>query len=82
MTASFHLRLPESLMRKVRELAKADGVSINTWLMSATAQKIGSVETAEQFLKEQAAGRQAGDLKRLLRRAAGQPPVDGDEIGG
>ena len=82
MTASFHLRLPESLMRKVRELAKADGVSINTWLMTATAQKIGAVETAEQFLKERAAGRRAGDLTGLLRRAADRPPIDGDEIVG
>lgn len=61
-------------MQKIRELAKSDGVSINTWLTTAAAQKIGAVETAAQFLKRDARGHKAADLKRYLRRAADLAP--------
>ena len=37
--SSLSLRLPESIHRKVRELAKRDGVSINQFIATAVAEK-------------------------------------------
>ena len=52
--ASYPLKLPRSIKDAATRLSKADGVSLNQWIASAVAQKIGAVETAEVFLKERA----------------------------
>ncbi|MDE0148165.1 MAG: hypothetical protein OXM58_07315 [Rhodospirillaceae bacterium] len=47
----FPLQLPVSLKDTAMRLARQDGVSLNQWIVSAVAQKIGAVETAEDFLR-------------------------------
>ena len=76
----YPLRLPISLKETAARLAREDGVSLNQWISSAVAQKIGAVEAAEEFLKRRAAGAKPGDLTRYLERAPDAPPVPGDEL--
>ena len=76
----YPLQLPASLKDTAARLAREDGVSLNQWIVAAVAQKIGAVETAEDFLRERAAGSVPGDLTRYLERAPDAPPDSGDEL--
>lgn len=76
----YPLQLPASLKDTAMRLARQDGVSLNQWIVSAVAQKIGAVETAEDFLRGRAAGANAGDLTRYLDRAPDVPPDPRDEM--
>jgi hypothetical protein len=44
--AAYPLKLRNSVKQAAQRLAKEDGVSLNQWISSAVAQKVGSVETA------------------------------------
>lgn len=76
----YPLQLPASLKDAAMRLARQDGVSLNQWIVSAVAQKIGAVETAEDFLRGRAAGAKAGDLTRYLDKAPDIPPDPRDEM--
>ena len=76
----YPLHLPISLKETAARLAKDDGVSLNQWIATAVAQKIGAVETAEVFLAERAARANPGDLQRYLDGAPDTPPAPGDEM--
>ena len=51
--STISLRLPESLHRKVRELAKAEDVSINQLITTALAEKMSALMTVD-YLEERA----------------------------
>jgi hypothetical protein len=74
-----NLEIPESLFRRAEELAREDGVSLDIWVTSALAQKIGAVETAEEFFKRRAAEAGKG-LDYYLNRVPNVPPDPGDEL--
>jgi len=76
----YPLQLPQSLKETAARLAMEDGVSLNQWIVSAVAQKIGAVETASDFLKARAGTAKRGDLTKLLDRAPDAPPVSKDVI--
>ena len=59
----YPLQLPQSLKETAARLAMEDGVSLNQWIVSAVAQKIGAVETASDFLKARAGKAKRGDLE-------------------
>ena len=69
-----------SVKEAAARLAKADGVSLNQWIASAVAQKIGVVETAREFLDQRAVGVNGDGLIDLLNSVRDVPPVDGDEL--
>lgn len=77
---TFPLKLPLSIKREAERLAKEDGVSLNQWIASAVAQKVGAVETASVFLASRAGGPTAADLRPFLAGAPDAPPLPGDEI--
>ncbi len=76
----YPLQLPVSLKDTAMRLARQDGVSLNQWIVSAVAQKIGAVETAEDFLRGRAAGATEGDLTHFLEKAPDIPPDHQDEL--
>ena len=76
----YPLNLPISLKETAARLAKDDGVSLNQWIVTAVAQKIGAVETAEVLLAERATRAAPGDLQRFLDAAPNTSPVPGDEM--
>jgi hypothetical protein len=76
----YPLQLPQSLKETAARLAHEDGVSLNQWIVSAVAQKIGAVQTADDFLKRRAGKARRGDLTRLLDKAPDVPPLPEDTV--
>jgi hypothetical protein len=73
------LDLPESLLKRAEELAREDGVSLDIWVTSALAQKIGAVETAAEFFRRKSAGAGNG-LRSYLDLIPDNAPLPGDEL--
>ena len=78
--ATYPLKLPISIKRAAERLAKEDGVSLNQWIASAVAQKIGVVETAEEFFRKRAKGGSAKRLKAALAKVPNMEPADEDKL--
>lgn len=77
--STISLRLPESLHKAVRELARKEQVSINQFITLALAEKIAALTTAD-YLAERA---QRGDRERFERamaKVADAPPEDYDRL--
>jgi predicted transcriptional regulator len=72
------IRLPDSVHRKIRELAASDGVSVNQFIASAAAEKMASVMTLD-WLRAEAAQGQRADFLAVLNAAPPAPPATGDE---
>jgi hypothetical protein len=66
--ATYPLRLPLSIKKAAERLAREDGVSLNQWIASAVAQKVGVVETAD-FFKKRAGKATGAGLMKFLRTA-------------
>jgi hypothetical protein len=73
--------LPESVLKRAEELAREDGVSLDIWVTSAVAQKIGVVETASEFFRRRSAGASKG-LRSYLDLIPDHPPMAGDKLPG
>ncbi len=71
--------IPNSLLKRAEELAREDGVSLDIWVTSALAQKIGVVETAAEFFKRRASGASKG-LQHYLDMVPDVAPDPGDEL--
>jgi hypothetical protein len=78
--ATYPLKLPASIKAAAARLAKQDGVSLNQWIASAVAQKVGAVETAAEFFRRRAEGAKPGDLSAILARVPDRDPDPGDEL--
>ena len=72
------LRLPESLHRKVRELAEREDVSINQFIATAVAEKMSALLTLD-YLEERAQRGSRAHLQSVLRRVPDAPPLPSDE---
>ena len=76
----YPLKLPASLKETASRLAREDGVSLNHWIATAVAQKVGAVETAQALLERRGAKARPGDWTRYLDAAPDVPPIPGDEL--
>ena len=61
------LRLPESIHRHIREIAKQEGVSINQFISSAVSEKISAIMT-EDYLESRAKRAKRSDFKKILNK--------------
>ena len=77
--STLSLRLPESLHRKLRELADRDEVSINQFIATAVAEKAAALLTID-YLEERARRGNAKLFDRVLARVPDVPPDPGDEL--
>ena len=75
--SSISLRLPESLHKKARELAKREKTSINQLVSSALAEKISAL-TAEEYINERAKKADKAKFKKVLRKVKNNPPDELD----
>ena len=75
--STISLRLPESLHKKVRELAKAEDVSINQLITTALAEKISALMTVE-YLRERAARGDREKFERAMSKVRDTEPDEGD----
>lgn len=71
------LRLPESLHQRVRELAKAEHVSINQLISTALAEKMSALMTVE-YMEERAARGSRDKFERAMLKVGDTEPDDGD----
>jgi len=76
--STLSLRLPESLHRQIKELARREGVSINQFLATAAAEKISALITEEYLGKRAARGRRTA-FHAVLRKVPRTEPMSGDE---
>jgi hypothetical protein len=77
--STYPLKLPNSVKDAAAELAKIDGVSLNQFIAAAVAEKVGTLRTASEFLRQRAGTAKPKDLVKFLRRAPKVAPIKGDE---
>jgi hypothetical protein len=74
------VRLPNSVYGQAKQLAAADGASINNFIVSAVAEKIAARRTVG-WLKQQAGANGSPErLLAILAEAPDVPPMPGDEL--
>ena len=76
----YSLRLPKSLKAALEEAVKADGTSLNQFLVMAAAEKLSAIKTAEMFIAER---REHADVKAalaFLNRKGGEDPTEEDRL--
>jgi len=77
--SALSLRLPQSIHRHIREIAKKEGVSINQFVSSAVSEKISALMT-EDYLKSRAKRAKKEDFRRILAKVPSRKPIAGDEL--
>jgi hypothetical protein len=78
--ATYPLKLPASIKAAAARLAKEDGVSLNQWIATAVAQKIGVVETAAAFFRQRAGNATGDDLLRIMDKVPNMAPAQEDPL--
>ena len=74
--STISLRLPESLHKKARDLAKKENTSINQLVSSALAEKVSALLT-EEYLEERATRASKAKFTKALNKVA---DVEADNI--
>jgi hypothetical protein len=77
--SALSLRLPESIHRHIREIAKREGVSINQFISSAVSEKVSALMT-EDYLKDRAKRARKEDFRKILAKVPSRKPIPGDEL--
>mgnify|MGYP001562830564 FL=1 len=78
-TSNYALRLPASLKQSVEQVARDDGTSLNQFIVTAIAEKLAAIKTADYFQERAKRGNLDAALA-LLNRTDGVLPQAGDEI--
>ena len=79
MTQSIYpLILPTLIKDAAARLGKKDGVSLNQWIVSAVAQKVGVSETVAHFLTQRAGNATPSDMMDALNAAPDLAPSPQD----
>ncbi len=76
--SAYPLKLPASVKAAAARLAKTDGVSLNQFIAVAVAEKVGVLETAQDFLKRRTGTAKPRDLLKFTRKAGKEEPSDAD----
>ncbi len=76
--STISLRLPESLHKKARDLAKKENTSINQLVSSALAEKISAILT-EEYLEARAKRASKAKFKNALSQVADVEPDEYDK---
>lgn len=77
--SALNLRLPDSVHRHIRDIAKQDGVSINLFITSAVSEKISAL-TTEDYIANRAKHARKGAFTKVLNRVPVRKPLPGDEL--
>ncbi len=71
------LRLPESIHRHIREIAKQEGVSINQLISSAISEKISALLT-EEYIETRVQCADINKVKQILATVPDRNPLPED----
>ena len=77
--STLSLRLPESLHKGLKELARREGVSINQFITTAVAEKLSALMT-EEYLKERGRRGDRAKFDAVLAKIAKAPPDAADRL--
>ena len=77
--SALSLRLPDSVHRHIKELARQEGVSINQFISSAVAEKVSAIAT-EDYLQQRAQRTDKQAFQHLLARVPNREALPGDEL--
>ena len=77
--STLSLRLPNSLHKQIRQLAKLEGISINQFIASATAEKMTSLLT-EEYLNKRANRASRNKFQALLNKVPDVEPDNYDKL--
>ena len=77
--SSRSLRLPESLHRQIRALAKREGVSINQFLATAASEKVAALMT-EEYLETRAKRGGRKKFETVLAKVPDSAPAPEDVL--
>ena len=77
--SALSLRLPESIHRHIKEIAKKEGVSINQFISSAVSEKVSSLMTEEYLAAREKRGK-VQDFRKILAKVPKRKPAPGDEL--
>jgi hypothetical protein len=77
--STLSVRLPESLHKRVRDLARREGISINQFVTMAVAEKLSALMT-EEYLEERAKRGDRARFERILAKVKDRSPGPGDEL--
>ena len=73
------VKLPDSLLKTIRRLAKAEGLSVNQFVSSAAGEKMAAWQTLEHLRQEAARGRR-NDYLKFLDAAGDETPAETDRV--
>lgn len=73
------VRLPESLHDQLKDLAKAEGISINQFLVVAAAEKMSALKTVE-FLESEAKLASRKGFQSVLSKVPDVQPDEADRL--
>jgi hypothetical protein len=78
--SSYPLKLPQCIKEAAQRLAKADGVSLNQVIATAVAEKVGTLNTVDEFLKERVGVSVPDDMLTILDKVPDNEPMQGNEL--
>lgn len=77
--SALSVRLAESLHRKLAEVARREGISINQLIHSAVAEKMSALMT-EEYLQERASRGSRKKFERVLAKVPDVEPAPSDAL--
>jgi hypothetical protein len=77
--SNYALRLPSSLKAEAEVVAREDGTTLNQFIVSAVAEKLAALKTAD-FFAERAKRGDLDQALQLLSRSEGEAPSKNDLI--
>ncbi|MCL2649350.1 MAG: hypothetical protein FWD61_20540 [Phycisphaerales bacterium] len=77
--SELNIKLPASLDREVRKLAKRDRISVNQFVASAVAEKMSAFHTVE-YLKRRAKNASRGKFEQALKQIPDHPAAPADRL--
>jgi hypothetical protein len=77
--SALSLRLPDSIHRHIKELARQEGVSVNQFIASAVAEKVSAIAT-EDYLLSRAQRADTSAFAAILAKVPKCQPLVGDEL--
>ena len=77
--SALNLRIPNSIHRHIKEMAQKDGVSINSFINSAVAEKISAI-TTDEYISKRAQRSKAGAFRKVLDKVKSRTPLPEDKF--
>lgn len=77
--SALNLRIPNSIHRHIKDMAQKDGVSINSFINSAVAEKISAI-TTDEYISKRAQKSKKGAFRKVLNKVKSRKPLPEDSF--